>query len=1167
MGDNRGIQIGALWMAGVMLVVAKVCAADTIYTKDNVGKFQYLYPAVSLSEHTMFSSDFCEQILALNFSVPSYTNELNKSKLSLLYLSALLILQSADTEVNPGPRGKVKYPCGQCQRAVKWNDARGGIFCEGCRQWFHADCEGMSRQIYEILGSTDISWICINCAMPNFSSALFDLSSYDLSNNFSVLSEESSPPRDLGDPQASSSPKSRNRNIKAPRLVRVINVNFQSLVNKKAELASVINDTKPDIIIGTETWLTPEVSSYEYFQNDKYTVYRKDRSELKIPNMTDKSHGGVLIAVSNDFASSMAVELDTDTESIWARIKSPNSNDLYIGSVYRSDHEQFDIKLQMSDLRESLNRIGPNTNARIILGGDFNLPYIDWNTQQVIDGNKNKAAHTELLEIMHDFALEQSVTNPTRDDATLDLIFTNRPSKVNRIETMPPMGDHDIVFMEIDLSVQRLKQKPRRVYHYKSADWKSFLADLSKFRQEIQNENDLDPNSLWQKFSREIEILTNKHIKSKTLSQKFCLPWLTRPIKTLINKRNKAHSNWKRSHSEQHHQKLKSLRAKVQYEIRRAYWEYINKIVSSEEDDLEHENRPKFKKFYQFIKSLKRDSINIPPIKNGEKLETETAGKANALNNQFQSVFVTEGNAPMHDKGPSPHKQMPKFDIDINGVTKLLQNLNIHKASGPDNVNARILKELHSETAPILTFIFKRSFETGIVPDDWKKANVVPIFKKGERYKASNYRPVSLTCISCKVMEHIIASQVMKHLESNDILYEKQFGFRGKRSPETQLVQLIDDLAAGVKDKHQTDVAIMDFSKAFDTVPHKRLLHKLEYYGIEHQTRKWVEGFLKDRTQKVLINGESSDEVPVASGVPQGSVLGPVLFLIYINDLPDYVQNSTVRLFADDCILYRQIETRQDCIMLQADLKNLETWEQHWLMSFNAAKCSVMSVTLKRNIILHDYVLHNDLLDRVTSTKYLGVTIESKLKWHIHVNEICKKANKTLGLLKRNLKVASPKLKEKAYHTLVRPVLEYSCTAWDPYQAGDINKIEMVQRRAARYTLNRYHNRSSVTDMLNHLEWPTLSSRREQFKLCMVYKAIHNYTYLPINRYLNFSPIATPHQYKLMLPYTRVDCYHFSFFPSVVRPWNSLPVSVVLAPNYEAFKAGLRAHAGGAITD
>ena len=253
---------------------------------------------------------------------------------------------------------------------------------------------------------------------------------------------------------------------------------------------------------------------------------------------------------------------------------------------------------------------------------------------------------------------------------------------------------------------------------------------------------------------------------------------------------------------------------------------------------------------------------------------------------------------------------MSDIRVTDEGVAKLLQKLNPNKATGPDTLPARILKELATEISPFLTFIYQKSLESGVIPTNWKSANITAIFKKGERYKASNYRPVSLTCICCKIQEHIITSNVLKHLDYHQILTDCQHGFRARRSCETQLLTLADELISGLDKKQQHDLIILDFSKAFDRVPNERLLKKLRHYGIEGTTYSWIQAFLKDRTQQVLVEGETSDSIPVISGVPQGTVLGPLLFLLFFNDLPDCVQSST-RLFADDCILIGESGTKK----------------------------------------------------------------------------------------------------------------------------------------------------------------------------------------------------------------------------------------------------------------
>ena len=252
-----------------------------------------------------------------------------------------------------------------------------------------------------------------------------------------------------------------------------------------------------------------------------------------------------------------------------------------------------------------------------------------------------------------------------------------------------------------------------------------------------------------------------------------------------------------------------------------------------------------------------------------------------------------------------------------------------------------------------------------------------------------------------------------------------------------------------------------DFSKAFASVPHQRLLMKLHYYGIRGNMLKWIKAFLTNRSQSVSINGVQSSTKRVLSGVPQGSVLGPVLFLLYINDISSSVKSS-LRLFSDDCILYREIWEVQDCWALQDDLDQMSLWSKTWQLNFNVKKCYHLGVTCKKVPTEFQYVLNGQPISRVSAAQYLGITVTDNLCWNEHINNICKKANSTLGLLRRILSGRDKKVKDLAYRSLMRPKLEYGCSAWNPYTKQSIDQIEMVQRRAARFVCNDY-SRFSVT--------------------------------------------------------------------------------------------------------
>jgi hypothetical protein len=324
-------------------------------------------------------------------------------------------------------------------------------------------------------------------------------------------------------------------------------------------------------------------------------------------------------------------------------------------------------------------------------------------------------------------------------------------------------------------------------------------------------------------------------------------------------------------------------------------------------------------------------------------------------------------------------------DIKINskGVHKLLKNLKPHKATGPDSIPSCILKAVAlDQLAPILTELYQTSLNTGVVPQDWKDAHVVPLFKKDERHLASNYTmiPVSLTSMTCKVMEHIVHSSVMGHFDRNKILTNAQHGFRKKRSCESQLIVTIHDIASKLERDSQVDIILLDFAKAFDKVPHHRLLHKLEYYGVNPKTNRWIRSFLENREQSVILEGTVSMQVQVLSGVPQDTVLGPLLFLAYTNDMPETATSSEIKLFADDSLLYRTINNQTDSHLLQRDLTILEDWKNIWQMSFNTKQCIVIRIAPKNKQVRQtSYKLHGRNLDNVEASKYLGVTINNNL--------------------------------------------------------------------------------------------------------------------------------------------------------------------------------------------
>ena len=307
------------------------------------------------------------------------------------------------------------------------------------------------------------------------------------------------------------------------------------------------------------------------------------------------------------------------------------------------------------------------------------------------------------------------------------------------------------------------------------------------------------------------------------------------------------------------------------------------------------------------------------------------------------------------------------------------------------------------------------------------------------------------------------------------------------------------------------------------------------------------------RQQEVVLEGVHSKATEVTSEVPQGTVLGPLLFLVYINDMPEII-SSTARLFADDSLIYRIIHTKEDQALLQEDLDKLQKSERDWLMQFNPDKYEVIRITNKRNPLTNKYCIHDTELQTVKNAKYLGVTVISDLSWKKHVDNTVKKATTSLNFLKRSLHGCPTGVKDQCYKSLVRPILEYSSFVWDPHTQCNVNKLEMVHRRATRFVKGDYEGTSSVTSMLTDLHWNTLQERRMQVKSAMLYRIVHNLVAIPATPFL--IPVRTHRGYsmKFLIPQSTVSSHLCSFFPSTTNIWNQLPECAVSAPSLDTFK-------------
>ena len=427
------------------------------------------------------------------------------------------------------------------------------------------------------------------------------------------------------------------------------------------------------------------------------------------------------------------------------------------------------------------------------------------------------------------------------------------------------------------------------------------------------------------------------------------------------------------------------------------------------------------------------------------------------------------------------------------------------------------------------------SLEHSTIPKEWKTHIITPVYKSGDKTSVKNYRPISLLCNTAKVFERIIYNKIINFI--SNFISPHQYGALKGRSPLQQLLLFLDEV---VSSNLQTDVIYLDIRKAFDTVPHTKLLLKLQSLGIVGKLWKWFENYLLNRVQCVRINDTLSTFLPVESGVPQGSILGPLFFLIYINDLPLQIINSKSLLFVDDTKVFRSINQTADIISFQTDLDSLTCWSQETGLAFNPAKCNHLS--FKSRISTQYYIAGSQVPIQETQ-KDLGILISSNLTWDLHISCIVSKAYKILGLLRRSFsKLHNPTAKKCLYISLVRSRLIYCSQIWRPQLIRDIFQLEQVQRRSTKFILDNYH--SSYFDRLLELQMLPLTYMLEFFDITFCLKSLKSPSpSFNIYNYIKFKSGSTRSSTfnKLEHKYTHNNIVRHFYFIRLVRLWNALP--------------------------
>ena len=642
-------------------------------------------------------------------------------------------------------------------------------------------------------------------------------------------------------------------------------------------------------------------------------------------------------------------------------------------------------------------------------------------------------------------------------------------------------------------------------------------------------------------------------------------PWMTKAARKSIRRKKCA---WNRYQTSPNHQKY------MQYvKQRNATSKKLRGAKKQFEKNLAKQCKKYPKRLFKYANFKNKTKKNVIRLRNGNgDIQTDDTENAELLNQFFQSVFTYEDDAPelilnqssnilwgdnntnepFDYTGKVPQHLLTELRITDDMIREQLKDIDPFKSNTKDCIHPKLIKEAGESMIKPLNIIFNKSLVLGTVPKRWKYATVTALHKGEDRHDCKNYRPVSITSVICRMMERILKKHIIRHLEDNSILTDEQHGFVSKRSCLSNLLLAMEELTSIYDEGLPVDEIFLDLQKAFDKVPHQRLLYKLKKIGIESDMLSWIESFLSERYQRVSIKQSYSKWSKVRSGVPQGSVLGPILFIIYINDLPGTVKASC-SIFADDTKLIKKIANLKDAHHLQEDLNTLCEWANTWKLNFNATKCHILHIG-KRNPI-YSYTINGNELEHVKTEKDLGIIISEDLKANENITHHVKKANKMLGLIKRTFTFLDKDSFLMLYKTYIRPHLEYCQQACYPYLRKDIDILEKVQKRATK--LVRSIHDLPYEDRLRELKLYSLEDRRIRGDLIVVHQIINGKMDIDMRKLFVFAEErhSRGHQYKLKLPkICHTEIRRNSFSHRIVLPWNNLSPQIVNSKTTDEFK-------------
>ena len=815
------------------------------------------------------------------------------------------------------------------------------------------------------------------------------------------------------------------------QVISIVHNNIRSLQNKaiyvEAELSMF------DIIAISETWL------YKDFPENKIQINGYQKPERC--DRPDNTHwGGVAIYVKNNMYCKRRRDLEVDElEAVWVEVR-VGQETLLVGCFYKPPDARV---AYWNKIDESISKAG-NTPYKYVILGDFNT-------------NHNSPQLPHLNRIMYINKLHQVVNETTRyngdTESIIDIILTPCPDIISEVGVLPPVNsDHCCPYIKIKKADTHNTNQTfkRTLLNYNKLDSTKFNDILLQTNwDEIVNNQNIDDAALT--FSSTLLECAKKCMPVKTVRMRENdSPWMTDEIRKLIAKKTKIHSMAKRLNSTWSWELFRETRNKLTTLIFNRKKEYLKKI----DDRINLHNNFGSKDWWKLVNRFSKNKgivkSDIPPLKHNNSIFYSSKDIAELLNKEFITISTING---IDDEVPRINiveTYIRPLIITPEVVKNAITNLDPNKAAGPDLIHNKVLIQAVNIISLPLSKLFNRSLEESKFPEEWKKANVTAIFKKGDRHICTNYRPVSLLSCIGKLMERCVHNHVFGYLKENNLLTLHQSGFIPKDSTTYQLLSIYDDFCKSIDNQTVTQAIFFDISKAFDRVWHQGLIRKLHAIGIRNELLDWFKDYLKHRKQAVTIKGETSSYLEIQAGVPQGSVLGPTLFLIFINDIVSDIV-STIKLFADDTSIYLSLnDAHMRTVIFNDDMRKISNWAKKWKVDFNPDKSKLMTITNKQLLETQQLEFYGTQLNESTEHKHLGVILRNDCKWNSHINSIIEKTRIQIACLRSHKYKLGRRTLEIMYKSFILPHFDYADFLWDNCSETLSDELEKLNLDAIR---------------------------------------------------------------------------------------------------------------------